>query len=205
MTLSNDSNATRKELLEKSRGMDGILWVSDSKIDGEFFDVAGNDIEYKCLHYFIYICEYKFFKGPQLKAIFTLSSDLEYVDLAEVKRRKVLLASTPLVLNKSGVADTAVGLLVAAARRFHDGRKMMENNEWVMASPTMLLGQDFKDSTVGIVGLGKIGQEIVYRLTGFKIGRFIYCGHAAKPEGIEQLQVFKCEEIKYKLNILYIR
>lgn len=107
--------------------------------------------------------------------------------MVELKRRKILLGSTPTVLN-SAMADTAVGLMVAAARRFHEGRQMIERNQWNKAGQTWMLGQDFKDTTVGIVGLGGIGQEIVYRLKGFRIARFVYSGHSAKPEGINNLQ-----------------
>lgn len=142
--------------------MDGILVATHIKVDAEFFDAA----------------------GPQLKAISTKSAGIDYVDLAEVKKRNVLLGSTPIVLNNA-VADIAVGLLVAAARRFHEGRSMIERNQWDRSSPSWLLGQDFRDSTVGIVGLGGIGQEIVHRLKGFRIGRFVYSGHTRKPEGDE--------------------
>lgn len=140
------------------------------------------------------------FQGPQLKAVSTKSAGIDYVDLAEVKRRNVLLGSTPIVLNNA-VADIAVGLMIAAARRFHEGRLKIEKDEWNNFSPTWLLGQDFKGSTVGIVGLGGIGQEIVHRLQGFRIGRFVYSGHAAKPEGTEFSQ-FKCTFlIAYSLQV----
>lgn len=68
---------------------------------------------------------------------------------------------------------------------------MIERDQWNRSSPTWLLGQDFKDSTVGIVGLGGIGQEIVHRLKGFRIGRFVYSGHAAKLEGNYEYAILK--------------
>lgn len=46
-----------------------------------------------------------------------------------------------------------------------------------------MLGQDIKNSTVGIVGLGGIGQAVVRRLQGFEVGQFLYTGHREKPEG----------------------
>lgn len=46
-----------------------------------------------------------------------------------------------------------------------------------------LLGQDLQESTVGIFGLGNIGQAIVKRLMGFEVGRFIYTGHSRKKAG----------------------
>lgn len=49
-----------------------------------------------------------------------------------------------------------------------------------------LLGQDIRDSTVGIVGLGSIGQEVVKRLIPFGVGRFLYTGHTKKSAAAEQ-------------------
>lgn len=49
--------------------------------------------------------------------------------------------------------------------------------------PQWLLGQDIRGSTVGIFGLGNIGQAVVERLMGFGVERFIYTGHSPKKEG----------------------
>lgn len=80
-------------------------------------------------------------------------------------------------------ADIAIGLLIAAARRFYEGRLKIDNNKWEQGSPIWMLGQDIKGSTVGIVGLGGIGQAVAKRLKGFEVGKFLYTGHAPKPEG----------------------
>lgn len=58
-----------------------------------------------------------------------------------------------------------------------------------------LLGQDLTNSTVGIIGLGGIGQTLVRRLKGFNIKEFLYTGHREKPEGmdINFLELYKCE------------
>lgn len=48
-----------------------------------------------------------------------------------------------------------------------------------------ILGQDIKGSTIGIVGLGGIGQEIAKRLKGFNVGTILYTGHREKNEGDE--------------------
>lgn len=102
--------------------------------------------------------------------------------MAEVKRRGIPLGHTPGVLSNT-VADLAVGLMIAASRRFTEGRWKMENSDWNQDSPVWMLGQDIQGSTVGIVGLGGIGQAIVKRLKGFEVGKFVYTGHSAKPEG----------------------
>lgn len=48
-----------------------------------------------------------------------------------------------------------------------------------------MIGQDIKNSVVGIVGLGEIGQSIAQRLMGFKVAKIIYCGRSEKPEAIK--------------------
>lgn len=121
--------------------------------------------------------------GPQLRSISTKSAGIDYVDVDEVKRRGIPLGYTPHVLNDA-VADIAVGLLISAARRFYEGRRKIDTDNWEQGRPQWMLGQDIKGSTVGIVGLGGIGQAIVKRLQGFNVGKFVYTGHSAKSEGI---------------------
>lgn len=76
---------------------------------------------------------------------------------------------------------TGVGLAIAASRRFHEGRLEMENNRWERKAQWML-GQEIRNSTVGIVGFGGIGATIAKRLSGFDVKQFLYCGHNPKPE-----------------------
>lgn len=148
---------TREEILQKSKGMDGIFWATHAKLDAEAIDAA----------------------GPQLKVISTMSVGIDYVDLDEVKRRKIPFGYTPSVLNDA-VADIAVGLAISASRRFHEGRLKIDASCWEKR-PQWQLGQEIRDSTVGIVGFGEIGQTIAKRLGGFDVGQFLYCGHNKKP------------------------
>ena len=149
---------TREEILQKVKGMDGIFWASHDKLNAEALDAA----------------------GPQLKSLSTMSVGIDYVDLEEIKRRKLPLGYTPTVLNDA-VADIGVGLAIAASRFFHEGRVKIEASQWEKR-PQWLLGQEIRDSTVGIVGFGAIGQTIAKRLSGFDVGQFLYCGHREKPE-----------------------
>ena len=76
-----ETNA-RSEILEKIKGVDAIFWGSHEKLNKEALDVAGD----------------------QLKCISTMSVGIDYVDLEEIKRRKIPLGYTPNVLNDA-VAD----------------------------------------------------------------------------------------------------
>jgi glyoxylate/hydroxypyruvate reductase len=148
-------------LLEKCNGVDALYWstwAAHNRLTAEVLDAA----------------------GPQLKSIAVCSAGFDFVDLEEVKRRKIPLGYSRNILNDA-VADIAVGLAIAASRRFHEGRQKIEGSAWEKR-PQWLLGQEIRDSTVGIVGFGGIGQTIAKRLTGFDVGQFLYCGHNKKPE-----------------------
>jgi len=148
----------REEILKLSRGVDGILWGNHEHLDAEALDAA----------------------GPNLKAISLYSVGYDYADLNEIKKRKISFGNTPDIPSNA-VADIAIGLLIAAGRRFHEGRLKMENDQWV-SNPQFLLGQDIEDSTVGIVGFGRIGQAIAKRLQGFELKKILYSGHNPRPE-----------------------
>ncbi|GBP22467.1 hypothetical protein EVAR_78643_1 [Eumeta japonica] len=142
-------------------GYDGLIWNTKHKLTGELLDLA----------------------GPKLCAISTMSSGTDQVEVDEVKKRNIPLGNTLRVLDDA-VADIALGLLVAAARRFKEGIADIENNEWKIGV-NWTLGQDIAGTTVGVVGLGGIGQSIVRRLHGFGVARFLYSGRTQKPEAKE--------------------
>lgn len=83
--------------------MDGILWATHEPLNKEALDAA----------------------GPQLKSISLFSVGYDYVEIAEVRQRKILIGYTPSVLNEA-VADMAIGLMISAGRRFHEGRQHIE-------------------------------------------------------------------------------
>lgn len=94
---------SRKEILEKSKGVDGIFWATLDNLDAKAFNAAGRN----------------------LKAVSTYTVGFDYVDVEEAKKRNIPLGHTPGVLNDS-VADMTIGLLIAAARRFHESRLLIE-------------------------------------------------------------------------------
>ncbi|XP_065089256.1 glyoxylate reductase/hydroxypyruvate reductase-like isoform X2 [Ochlerotatus camptorhynchus] len=149
---------SRDEILKATPGAEGILWLTADRLNGEVLDLA----------------------GPQLKAVSTLTSGMDYVSAEAFRQRKIPLGHTPKVVNDP-VADIAIGLMIAAARRFHEGRLKILDSDWD-ATPQWMLGQDVVGSTVGIVGFGGIGQTIAKRLRGFDIGRLLYTGRNKKPE-----------------------
>lgn len=149
-----------EEYLEKVKGMDGVFWATwgaHYRLTGRALDAA----------------------GPQLKSISLKSGGMDYVDLDEVKSRKIPLGYAPSVQNDA-VADMAVGLAIAASRRFREGRLRIETDTWEQRMCWML-GRDIRGSVVGIVGFGGIGKTIAQRLSSFGVRKFIYCGRNKQP------------------------
>lgn len=64
---------------------------------------------------------------------------LDYVDVDDFKKRGIPLGHTPKILSDA-VADLAVGLLIAAARRFHEGYFKIIDDQWVQSDPQWMLG-----------------------------------------------------------------
>lgn len=153
----------REEIMRKCKGVDGILWANCERLNAEILESA----------------------GPQLKAIVTGTAGFDYVDVAEITNRGIRFGYTPNVPNDA-VADLAIGLMIAAGRRFNEGFQTIINGKWQLNDPKWMLGQDIKGSTVGIVGLGRIGQVIARRLKGFDVEKIIYSGNSEKLEGLQQ-------------------
>lgn len=152
------STLGREEILKLIPGCSALVWISNLPITNEILDAA----------------------GAQLKIVSTVSAGYNHCNPEELRARGIQLTNTPNVLSPA-VAEVAVGLLLSASRRFTENLDQVRRGEWEIGFDKVL-GQDLRDSTVGIIGLGGIGQAVVKRLSGFDVARFIYSGHREKPE-----------------------
>ncbi|KAI7895510.1 D-isomer specific 2-hydroxyacid dehydrogenase [Mucor mucedo] len=153
-----DSCIPRHVLLEKIKGVDALFCLLTEKIDQELLDAA----------------------GPQLKVIATMSVGYDHIDVQAVKSRGILLGYTPDVLTDA-TADLTVLLALGASRRIKESIRAAEDGQWGKWAPTWLCGSQFTNKTLGIVGLGRIGEAVGDRLKAFGIGRVIYSGRSEKP------------------------
>ena len=121
--------------------------------------------------------------GSRLRVVANFAVGHNNVDLAEATRRGVAVTNTPDVLTEA-TADAAFGLLIAAARRFGEGERVVRAGGFHGWGPSDYLGQDIAGRTLGIIGPGRIGSAIARRSRGWSM-RVVYA-HAEQKEGFER-------------------
>ena len=134
----------RDVLIEKVRGVDGLLCLLTDKVDPELMDAAGS----------------------QLKVISQIAVGFDNIDIPEATRRGIPVGNTPEVLTQT-TADATWALLMGAARRTSEGERDVRAGKWRTWHPLHYLGQDVYGSTLGIIGMGRIGAEVARRAGGF--------------------------------------
>lgn len=102
---------------------------------------------------------------PKLRIISSFGVGYDNVDAAEAGRRGVIVTNTPDVLTEE-VADTAIGLLLNTVRELAAAERFLRAGKW-LEGPYPLTKGTLRDRTVGIAGLGRIGQAIARRLEAF--------------------------------------
>jgi lactate dehydrogenase-like 2-hydroxyacid dehydrogenase len=118
--------------------------------------------------------------APGLRVVSTMAVGVDNIDLEACTARKIPVGHTPDVLNET-TADTAFALLLAASRRLGEGRDYVRAGEWARWEPELLLGHDVHGSTLGIIGLGRVGEAIARRAAGFGV-RVLYFTRHRRPE-----------------------
>ena len=122
--------------------------------------------------------------APQLKVVSNIAVGTNNVDIAACTTRGIRVTNTPVVLNET-TADLAFALILASARRIAEGDAMVRRGDWkvafAMQSP---LGTDVHHATLGIIGMGRIGQAIARRALGFDM-KIVYSNRNRLPEADE--------------------
>jgi len=104
--------------------------------------------------------------APSLRVISQMAVGVDNIDLDECSKRGIAVGHTPGVLTET-VADTAFALLSAVVRRLPEGLEEVRGGMWGPWSPFHLNGGDLHGTTLGIVGMGRIGQAVARRAMGF--------------------------------------
>ncbi len=117
---------------------------------------------------------------PRLRVVSNMAVGVDNIDLEACRRRGIPVGHTPGVLTDA-VADLTLALLLAVARGIFPAAQDAREGRWGLWSPTRWLGADLQGRTLGIVGLGGIGQAVARRAVGFGL-RIVYASRTPKPE-----------------------
>jgi lactate dehydrogenase-like 2-hydroxyacid dehydrogenase len=122
-------------------------------------------------------------RSPKIRVVSNMAVGVDNIDLEACTRRGIPVGHTPGVLT-DGTADLTMAILLAAARRLVAASTDARQGRWQTWSPTGWLGADLQGATLGIVGMGKIGQAVAERARGFGL-RLVYTDPNPRPE-VEQ-------------------
>ncbi len=113
-------------------------------------------------------------KLPKLRVIAQYAVGYDNIDVPLATKRKIAVTNTPGVLTET-TADLTWALLMAASRRIAEADRYIRDKKWDVAwGPEMLLGSDIFGATLGIVGMGRIGQSVARRASGFNMKILYY-------------------------------
>jgi len=156
-----DQIFTRQQLREKLQGKQGALTTGSDSIDAELLDAH-----------------------PQLRVVANIAVGYNNFDVPAMTARGVLATNTPDVLTET-TADFGFALMMAAARRITESEHFLRRGEWTKWSYDMFTGPDVHGATLGILGMGRIGQGIARRgALGFGM-KVIYHNRSRLPAEAE--------------------
>ena len=153
-----DRPLTHEELMVGLQGADALLCMLSDRIDIEVLDAA-----------------------PSLRVISNYAVGFDNIDVAAARQRGIEVTTTPGVLTDA-TADLAWALLLSAARNLGAGERMVRAGEWTGWAPTQLLGEPVRNQTLGIVGMGSIGQAVARRAQGFGMKIVYFNRNRVAPE-----------------------
>ena len=134
----------REELLRRVAGADAVVSLLTERIDAELLDAA----------------------GPQLKVVANVAVGYDNIDVPACSERGVVATNTPGVLTDA-TADIAFGLILMATRRLGEGERLIRSGQDWKWGMFFLLGSGLQGKTLGVVGMGGIGQATARRARAF--------------------------------------
>ena len=163
--LEEDAAMDRAVLLDEAAGADAILALLTERMDAELFDLA-----------------------PNLRMVANMAVGFDNVDTGAAAARGIWVTNTPGVLD-GATADLAMALLLAAARRLPEAERFLRAGRYRRWGPMLLTGQEVHGRTLGILGMGRIGEAVARRARlGFDM-EILYWDERGRPDLEEELGV----------------
>lgn len=154
----------REQFLKRAADATIVITTLSEKIDETFFESA-----------------------PKIKGVVNLAVGYDNIDIELAHNKGVIVTNTPEVLTET-TAELGFTLMLTAARRIVEAVEYVENGEWKSWGPYLLAGKDVHGSTVGIYGMGAIGEAFARRLKGFNC-KVIYHNRSKKEKAEKELNV----------------
>ncbi|CAJ0784539.1 Glyoxylate/hydroxypyruvate reductase B [Ralstonia psammae] len=156
-----DVNYPPEALAERLQGRVGLLSNAADTINGDLIS-----------------------RVPTLRAVCNMAVGYNNFDLAAMTRAGILATNTPDILTET-TADFGWALLMAAARRVSESERWLRAGQWKRWTYDTFLGAEVYGSTLGILGMGRIGQALARRASGFSM-RVIYHNRSRLSSEVEQ-------------------
>lgn len=153
-----DSPPPKSVLIDRASRVDGILSLLTDPIDAEVIAAAGS----------------------KLKVISQMAVGFDNIDIKSATARRIPIGNTPGILTET-TADMAWALIMATARRIAEADRQVRNGIWHPWGPHVLTGMDVFGATLGIIGMGRIGQAVGRRAKGFNMS-ILYTDIQRMPE-----------------------
>jgi gluconate 2-dehydrogenase len=122
--------------------------------------------------------------AARLRAIANVGVGYNNLDVPALDAAGIIATNTPDVLTET-TADFGFALMMATARRITESERWLRDGHWQQWSFQSMLGADLHGSTLGILGMGRIGQGIARRASGFNM-KVLYHNRSRLPEAIER-------------------
>lgn len=152
-----DVSPDRATLLDVVKDVEGLLSSIPVRVDRELFEAA-----------------------PRLRVVSNYAVGYDNIDVAEATRRGILVTNTPGVLT-AATADLTMTLILMTARRVMEADAFLRSGKWKNWHPNLLVGREVSGATLGIIGMGQIGQAVARRAKGFDM-KILYFDAVRRPE-----------------------
>jgi glyoxylate reductase len=158
---TDDTPLSRDALIAAMAGCDVLVPTVTDSIDAEIIAAA----------------------PPRLKLIASYGAGVNHIDLAAAKAKGIMVTNTPGVFTDD-TADLTMALILNVPRRLGEGQHIMRNGDWRGWSPTGMLGHRIGGKTLGIIGLGRIGEAVAMRAKAFGLN-ILYNKRHRLPASVE--------------------
>lgn len=165
-----DRLITKKELIEHVASCEVLICPLSTIVDREVIDAA-----------------------PKLKLIANFGAGFNNIDSAYAKEKNIYVTNTPVV-STYATAELTAGLIIALSRRIVEGDRLMHEQGFDGWAPLFFLGHELKDKTLGIIGMGQIGQALAKMMTAFGMKILYYQRHRLPFALEKQLQATYCSQ-----------